>query len=299
MIHSRAFAMSLRSFVALSLTVSAFGLGASCVPIEILPKDSIPGSGASGGAPTAAETGAGETSAGAGGSVAGDGGATAPGFVMGSYMYLCGGSQQTCSPDPGSDDCTLGGLGVDGGASDASVVTCQLVPSGGVVASVCGASGPSDVNGQCAGVSDCQAGLGCATSGEPDAGSTCRPYCCDSLESCPSGTYCTTEGMGNAPKYPIPVCIDVTTCELLTNKGCMDGQVCAIVRADGTTSCVTPGNGTAGESCPCAGGYTCSWADNTCLELCSTLALSPCGPAAFCEGGVAQFHANVGYCVSY
>jgi hypothetical protein len=292
--------MDLRSFGVLFLAASAFASAASCVPIQLITPggfgggDSLQTSG--GGTPTS-DHGTGDTSTGAGGG-AGDGGTLAPGFVMGSYMYLCGGSQAICSPDPNSDDCTQGGQGVDGGVNDASVVTCQLVHAGGVVATACGPSGPSAVGGECTSASDCQAGLGCVTTGGPGEASTCRPYCCESLESCPSGTYCTTLGMGEAPKSPIPVCIGVTSCELLTNKGCVDGQVCAIVREDGTTSCMTPGDHTAGQSCPCAGGYTCSWADDTCLELCSTADLTACGPHAFCEGGVAQFQ-DAGYCVSY
>ena len=73
----------------------------------------------------------------------------------------------------------------------------------------------------------------------------------------------------SAPQL-IPVCIPVNTCQLLHDDTCLNGQTCAIVRADGTTSCVEPGLGHDGDPCSCAAGFTCSKITNTCLKLCDT-----------------------------
>jgi hypothetical protein len=196
---------------------------------------------------------------------------------------------------------------------DAATPACQLVPERGVLATTCGMAGTGDTGVPCATVADCAPGYGCALTAPNVA--TCRPYCCTSLVSCDQfgdgGTsprmYCATLGLGEAPQLEIPVCIDATDCDLITGAPCTNGQACAIVRADGTRSCVTPGKGTLGQPCDCtaglpctcAAGYTCSWSDNTCLLLCETSEKKPCGSNAYCQGGVVQFPPGVGYCVSY
>ncbi len=89
--------------------------------------------------------------------------------------------------------------------------------------------------------------------------------------------------------YPCPEGVD---CQ------CKDGAACVIVRADGTTSCVTPGQGQAGEACDdvfsCAWGHVCS-STNGCLELCSTVSnKQECGDSGYCQ---ARFPGNVGVCI--
>jgi hypothetical protein len=105
--------------------------------------------------------------------------------------------------------------------------------------------------------------------------------------------------MANATQNLIPVCVPVDPCVLLSDSSpCAEGSACAIVREDGTTSCVTPGNGTAGDACPCAAGFTCSWADGTCVKLCQTSG-DECGANAFCQGGLEPYPDGFGYCVAY
>jgi hypothetical protein len=222
---------------------------------------------------------------------------------MGAYTYLCGGSSAACSPDPTSEDCTPGGnAGLGGGAglggsaaSDAGTLACQLVGANNQVAAVCGMAGTAAANMVCKQTSDCQAGLGCVEVGNV---SLCLTYCCQSLEACPNGTYCARVPLAEAPKNDIPVCIPTTPCMLLQDSTCPSGQTCAIVRASGsTTSCVTPGSGMTGQACPCAPGFTCSWTENTCLQLCTTTPDS-CPLDNYCQGGTAPYPDGVGYCVS-
>jgi hypothetical protein len=144
----------------------------------------------------------------------------------------------------------------------------------------------------CMKATDCASELGCIAGLTP----ICRAYCCASLESCPANTYCVKAAMNEAQQDEIPVCIPVTKCVLLDNTGCTDGEVCAIVRTDGTTSCVTPGTGTLGQPCPCANGYTCS--GGTCFKLCH-VNNNECGPNGYCQGGTKPYPKDIGYCVYY
>ena len=82
----------------------------------------------------------------------------------------------------------------------------------------------------------------------------------------------------------------------------MNGQTCTIVRDDGTTSCLDPGQGTTDEICPCAAGYYCSPTSNTCLKLCHTINPDPqeCGPNGGCQGGVdGPYPEGFGTCVMF
>ncbi len=306
-VHSRALPMSFRGFLLVLVATPALALGASCVPVNITDNPGVLNEISAGGGGTVGSTGSGTPStAGAGGGFSTSSGVVAS-MIMSSYQYLCGGSQPTCSPDPGSSDCTQGGNAGMGDVplepSDAAIPTCRLVNAGGVVAPACAMVGTGALGDPCAAATDCLPGLGCATTA-PDV-YTCRPYCCERLESCAKGTYCTTMGMAEAPKIDIPVCVQAMHCDLLSGAPCTGGQACAIVRDDGTTSCVTPGEGktgepcscASGEPCACAAGYTCSWSDNTCLKLCQTMETGACGPNGICQGGVLQFPSGVGYCV--
>jgi hypothetical protein len=109
--------------------------------------------------------------------------------------------------------------------------------------------------------------------------------------------------MYESPEYQLPVCIPVMPCQLLPDS-CPAGLACAIVRQDGTTSCVTPGPGTEGHACPCAQGYTCSEPDGTCLKLCTTTKVAcpadqdcHCPPGEICQGGTSPYPMGVGICV--
>jgi hypothetical protein len=98
-----------------------------------------------------------------------------------------------------------------------------------------------------------------------------------------------------------PACIPVKPCQLLEADTCeVDfgvGMMCTIVRADGTTSCVSVGDGALGDSCPCAPGYVCYPGDNTCKKLCHLDGVdeTEC-PSGFCQGGSATYPVGIGVC---
>jgi hypothetical protein len=296
--------MRFTRFLAVLAAPTFVALGASCAPLGIFGGAVLdePGVGGSTFVPNT-NTGA---SSGAGGSSgldydAGADAALPP--MTPSYLSLCGGPHATCTPGATVDTCAPGGNpGMGGSATDASALSCQVVSSAGGgggggdagVTAQCRMAGAGVVGAPCTTVADCGPELGCMAGLTP----TCRPYCCESLESCPADTYCIQAAMAESASTQIPVCVPAQKCELLDDTTCPPGLTCAIVRDDGTTSCVTPGAGTAGESCPCAAGFTCSLSNATCLQLCSTAVAGSCGPTGLCQGGSTAFPANVGYCVS-
>jgi hypothetical protein len=291
--------MRFRCYVALLAVPAAIVLAASCVPPNLTGAEfSAPGLPGSGGASlgnsgTSAVVGAG------GASIAFSGGTGAQsGNPPASLQYLCGGAGAVCVPGP-QDDCAQGGNpGMGGAPPDASAVSCKVVVADGGVAAHCGVSGNMPEGSPCMNAADCGPDLGCIL---VEHTPLCRAYCCAGLESCPTNTYCVQQKMYESPSSEIPVCIHVTKCVLLDDTGCPSGETCAIVRLDGTTSCVVPGTGTYGQPCPCAAGYTCSYADGTCLKLCHT-DLSKgdeCGPNGYCQGGTTPYPPEVGYCIYY
>jgi hypothetical protein len=206
------------------------------------------------------------------------------------YADLCGSG--ICSI--GGDDCEQGTAG-----GEPQETSCQLVPGEGAAVSECAPVGTFDEGEPCNSANNCAAGLGCAAT--PNAGGVCRSYCCGDVESCPANTYCEPQEMAedtiNTPRLEIPVCIPVTPCQLLNEKSCTAPLTCTIVRADGTTSCVMPGQGEINEDCPCAAGYVCSKLQNKCLKLCDTdMPEAYCGAGMSCFGGNAGFPEGVGVC---
>ena len=145
----------------------------------------------------------------------------------------------------------------------------------------CRPSGRGMTGGPCLSGADCAAGLACAREGE--AGQ-CRPYCC--AGDCPSRTLCLERPLlGVEGTLLAPVCIPAVDCGLAEPYPCPDGATCScpetlacmVVGVDGTTTCLRPGTGTEGESCPCAWGHVCSQATGRCLKLCQ-----PATPAPDC-----------------
>ena len=111
-------------------------------------------------------------------------------------------------------------------------------------------------------------------------------------------TYCAPVPMAEAA-VKIPVCLPAKKCKPLDDSTCTDGQTCTIVRDDGTTSCVDPGDGSRGDFCPCAAGQVCSKITNTCLKLCHIgNDAADCG-AGSCQGGVMGYPDGIGICVGY
>ena len=286
---------------------------------------------ASTGGTSASGTGTGTgTGTGAGGA----GGSVTPPYMMGSYAYLCGGDTASCVPgnvactliDPSKNDAGLGGnapgstgasstgasssssastsgAGGNGSSStgsdsDAGVpvtLTCKLAPISGAAVAGCTPAGDLTLGDPCQTAVDCGVGLGCVAT---PSGGHCRPYCCGPVEGCPVDTYCAPVPMAEAA-VKIPVCLAVKHCKPLDDSTCTDGQTCTIVRDDGTTSCVDPGDGSRGDFCPCTAGHVCSKITNTCLELCHIgNDAADCG-AGSCQGGVMGYPDGIGICVGY
>jgi hypothetical protein len=197
--------------------------------------------------------------------------------------------------DSGSDGAVDGGYHPDLGTIvpplvDASIDTamrpstkaCQLLPDGpGKVRATCDIAGASLEGSNCISSSDCAPGLACVGDGSA-VGSQCMNYCCEGDDSCPVNRFCSRRPLKTAapvtspPQAPlmVPVCAPSEQCDLMDPYPCPDDNckcpsalACAPVGRDGARRCVVPGNGTAGEECPCDAGYFCSAAD-ICLKLC-------------------------------
>jgi hypothetical protein len=267
----------------------------------------------------------------------GTGGNFTPPYMMGAYTYLCGGESASCVPgnavckviDPSKNDAGIGGNvpstsatggGGSGGAGgyagaggsppnddsssatggdiDAGVLaalTCKLAPISGAASAGCTTVGEGTVGNPCQTAADCGVGLACIAT---PSGGLCRPYCCGEVEACPLDTYCAPVPMAEAA-VKIPVCLPAHKCKPLDDSTCTDGQTCTIVRDDGTTSCVDPGDGSRGDFCPCAAGQVCSKITNTCLKLCHIgNDAADCG-AGSCQGGVMGYPDGIGICVGY
>ncbi|WP_437277304.1 hypothetical protein WME90_39635 [Sorangium sp. So ce375] len=216
------------------------------------------------------------------------------------FAHLCG---DGCTPGGDPIECSSdGGDGAGAGLPGAQTLRCQLVLDDGDVIPSCRPVGRYEAGGPCHSSADCAAGLGCVAA--DGGGGVCRQYCCGNVEGCAAGTYCDERPMaesavaGCAP-VPIPVCVPAMNCELLNDSVCPEGLTCTIVREDGTTSCVVPGEGRADERCPCAPGFVCSMLTNQCKQLCRIDSRAQdCGAGAKCQGGSAIYPAGFGVCVS-
>jgi hypothetical protein len=231
---------------------------------------------------------------------------------------LCG---VGCSPDK-VDDCASfvppasdAGAG-DGGAGDAGAAAADSGPApeagvseggpsnaygcfvrveGSGPVAECALSGSGSTGAPCVSARDCAAGFACVGEG---SAAQCRMYCCaqdPKEQNCEDGSYCadrTLRDEKGPSALKVPVCVQADNCDLdepypcPSNKKCTckDGTACAVVQSDGTTSCIVPGNGYAGDACPCAPGHVCAKATNSCLKLCKPQAgTSECGSGK-CQG---------------
>lgn len=197
------------------------------------------------------------------------------------------------------------GQGDDEGLGD---YACTLERGAkGEVTGSCRVAGEGEAGQPCDSSAACAAGLACV--GEANAGQ-CRPLCCGDPEACDEGTFCTERPLveprsadgSELPLLMVPVCSQPDSCLLDEAQGCskegqntcqcQDGLACTLVR-DQMTSCVSPGQGQAGDPCPCAPttpaglGFVCSPLTNTCLKLCTRNEESGCG------GGYCQYNASL------
>jgi hypothetical protein len=174
-------------------------------------------------------------------------------------------------------------------------LACRLVLADDELGSACQSAGTGELDTPCLSTSDCGAGLACVGGGLVGR---CRPYCCRS-DACDGmdRTYCSPQPERDSGAEPgsepliVPVCVSADDCDLGEPYPCPSGRTCEcgdekacmVVRAErdgdptsglGMTACVAPGDGEAGDACPCSWGHVCSRASGTCLELCSTVAAS-------------------------
>lgn len=233
------------------------------------------------------------TSSGSGGTVIHDVGEGGNGTPAPPYAGLCGSG---CKPDTGvATPCELSGDG--GGGSSGG--TCRLAADDeGAVSGTCQPVGTGADGEPCLADDDCAAGFGCVDPG------VCRAYCCGAPEACPSGTHCAPRKLALVPPgvpvgpVDIPACAPIEPCTLLDDTTCsLLGETCTVVRLDGSTSCVPPGVGTAGEACPCAAGHVCSQGDARCWKLCRTNRSDDCPAGSQCSGGSKAYPAGFGVCM--
>jgi len=207
---------------------------------------------------------------------------------------LCGTGCLPDDPNPAecvSPDASVGmdaGPAADADAAPAAPATlgCGVTLESGKPVSACQPAGKGQSGAPCAAAADCAPGLACVTEGSTGV---CRAYCCEASTLCGASAFCaerSLEGAGGKTAISVPVCVPADDCSLdepypcPTNKQCKckAGTACAVVKDDGTTSCVPPGNGRSGDQCPCAAGFVCSKTTSTCFKLCSTTAATPdCG----------------------
>jgi hypothetical protein len=183
---------------------------------------------------------------------------------------------------------------MDGGAAIAATVfACHVTRTG----ARCEASGRGKVQAPCTSSRDCAPGLACV--GDASEGQ-CLPVCCHS-DACEVGTYCAERVLrGETGTNPVraPVCVGAMDCRLddpypcdSSEPGactCQAGTACSIVKSDGTTSCVPPGNGKAGDECTCPPGNVCTCAPgHMCVQSMGVCA-KICQASGDCGSGLCQ-----------
>lgn len=174
---------------------------------------------------------------------------------------------------------------------------CHVMRGSQGPVAACGPAGSGRDNDACISSEDCAPGYGCVNDGGVGV---CRQFCCDGNGSCDSDHFCTTRTLKDDGSLQVPVCVLPDNCNLAQrpcseadggthanpqNCACKAPGTACIVVGDGLTSCTKPpGSGKDGDPCPCAWGYVCSAAQNTCLRICSLSATSlPCPSPYRCQ----------------
>jgi len=219
---------------------------------------------------------------------------------------------QTTPRDAGGDnggDSADAGTGVPVASSDAGAAVpppvdaapqptpaCHVVEQTGTdggawVTQTCTIAGSGQDGAQCQASTDCAATFECV--GMPGQ---CRHYCCAGNTVCDataSPSFCDVQPVVSG-KFNVPVCMPISGCALFGT--CPTNQTCAVVKDDGTTSCVEVGEAGVGNSCDethCAAGLTClgNPGARTCFQLCHVDLPADCPAGTTCSGS-AQLSTN-------
>ena len=215
------------------------------------------------------------------------------------------GAAADASPTPISMAC--GGDAADGGdaaspgAADGaySSVACRVRTSGAdTSAPTCSASGAGSDGAMCKTGADCSPGFDCTGAG------VCRRYCCQGECSGKmngsNNFFCDIVSLTEETTL-IPACVPVKACSLLDPKACADSkETCAIVKDDGTTSCVAAGSAGQGASCDeahCSAGLVCLGQPGVrqCFQLCK-MQESTCPTGLTCKANALSHDPSVGIC---
>lgn len=199
-----------------------------------------------------------------------------------------------------------GAAGVEA-AGRASSLACRVGRYDAQPVTRCEPAGNGALGAPCVSDQNCAAGFSCV---EESGTAQCRPYCCRGDDSCPTGTYCDVRPVKELEELIdriwVSVCMPGASCRFdepyscpADRKcSCPAGKTCGAVRGDGTTACVTPGDGLEGEPCPCAANHVCADSLGSCLKVCDLTSREvSCG-----EQGICQNSTNLPYpwgiCVS-
>jgi hypothetical protein len=233
---------------------------------------------------------------------------------------LCNASQVTscCYPDalslcaPTACEAPSDAGAADGPGGFASQVAfgCHLAPSptsagdagaalasGQQVAPACLPAGLGVDGAPCRAPADCAPGYECVGSD-----GTCRHYCCAGSIACLHDQFCDIQQTTQSAPMNVPVCMPVETCALLESGACPAGETCAVVREDGSKSCVAVGSAAAGDRCEtvhCGAGLVCLGVPGSrlCYSLCAMKVPGQCPSTQTCKGGLPLFlDPGVGIC---
>jgi hypothetical protein len=109
--------------------------------------------------------------------------------------------------------------------------------------------------------------------------------------------FCDIQPTTQASGVEVPVCMPIhpaSGCTLLDPTACPATETCAVVRDDGSTSCVAIGGAKAKEQCDtqhCAANLVClgTPGSRTCFQLCLTATAEGCSANQQCQGGLPLF----------
>jgi hypothetical protein len=188
-------------------------------------------------------------------------------------VNLDGGGPPAAPPD-GKALCPAGTCNYQAGTGCTGTKTsCLPSVSGNSATPTCFTPGNVPGGAACATASDCVAGHICA-------GGACRKLCCGGdWTGCDSASDHCLETLeygvdGGVLNTGAMLCYPVNNCDALQPSTCTPPSACLLADATGATACLPGGTGTAGQPCPCKGGFTCIEPPGkgpVCVRLCKAV----------------------------